>query len=62
MLLLLAHFRKEVTVQTHGKDKYKRILADVLLPDGTHVNHTLVKDGWCWWYRKHAPGIGCLSS
>jgi hypothetical protein len=20
------------------------------------VNHTLVKDGWCWWYRKFAPG------
>jgi endonuclease YncB( thermonuclease family) len=25
-------------------------------PDGTNVNHTLVKDGWCWWYRKYAPG------
>jgi micrococcal nuclease len=31
-------------------------LADVLLSDGTNVNHTLVKDGWCWWYRKYAPG------
>jgi endonuclease YncB( thermonuclease family) len=22
------------------------------------ANHTLVKDkdGWCWWYRKYAPG------
>ena len=29
---------------------------DVLLPDGTNVNHKLVKDGWCWWYRKYAPG------
>jgi len=19
-------------------------------------NHTLVKEGWCWWYRKYAPG------
>jgi endonuclease YncB( thermonuclease family) len=38
-----------------GYDKYKRTLAEVLLPDGTHVNHTLVKDGWCWWYRKYAP-------
>jgi hypothetical protein len=18
--------------------------------------HTLVKDGWCWWYKKYAPG------
>ena len=23
---------------------------------GTHVNHTLVNDGWCRWYRKYAPG------
>ena len=28
----------------------------MLLPEGTNVNHTLVKDGWCWWYRKYAPG------
>jgi len=21
-----------------------------------HVNHALVNDGWCWWYRKYAPG------
>jgi micrococcal nuclease len=38
-------FGKEVTLQTHGKDKYGRTLADVLLPDGTNVNHALVKDG-----------------
>jgi endonuclease YncB( thermonuclease family) len=31
-------------------------LADVFLPDGTNLNHTLVKDGWCWWYRKYALG------
>ena len=45
-------FGKEVMLQTHGKDKYGRTLADVLLTDGTNVNHALVKDGWCWWYRK----------
>ena len=32
-------FGKEVTLQTHGHDKYGRTLADVLLPDGTNVNH-----------------------
>jgi micrococcal nuclease len=46
---------KQVTLQTHGKDKYGRTLGDVFLLDGTNVNHTLVKDGWCWWYRKYAP-------
>jgi endonuclease YncB( thermonuclease family) len=49
-------FGKEVTIQTHCHDKYQRTLGDVLLPDGTHVNHTLVKQGWCWWYRSYAPG------
>jgi endonuclease YncB( thermonuclease family) len=48
-------YGKEVTLQTFGKDKYGRTIADVLLPGGTNVNHTLVKDGWCWWYRKYAP-------
>ncbi|HEV8620046.1 MAG TPA: thermonuclease family protein [Nitrospiraceae bacterium] len=53
-------FGKEVTLQTHGLDKYRRTLADVLLPDGTNLNHSLVKDGWCWWCRKYAPGVTTL--
>lgn len=48
-------FAMEVTVEPHGKDKHGRILADVLLADGTNVNHTLVRDGRCWWSRKFAP-------
>ena len=43
-------------LDTHGQDKYGRTLADVMLRDGTNVNHELVKEGWCWWYRKYAPG------
>jgi micrococcal nuclease len=49
-------FGKHVTLHTYSKDKYGRTIAEVLLPDGTNVNHELVKDGWCWWYRKYAPG------
>ena len=49
-------FGKEVTLQTYGLDKYGRTIADVHLHDGTNVNQRLVKDGWCWWYRKYAPG------
>lgn len=48
-------FGKEVLLQTYGRDRSGRILADVRLPDGTHVNRTLVKNGWCWWYWKFAP-------
>ena len=49
-------FGKDVTVQTHGHDKYQRTIGDVILPDGTNVNPALVIEGWCWWYRKYAPG------
>ena len=38
-------FNKEVILQTRGKDKYRRTIADVLLPDGTNVNQQLVKQG-----------------
>jgi endonuclease YncB( thermonuclease family) len=51
---------KEVTVRTYGHDKYKRTLTDVILPDGTNVNHELAKNCW-WWYRKCAPGDSVLA-
>ena len=43
-------------LQTHGKDRYGRTLGDALLPDGTNIKHTLVKQGWCWWYLRYTPG------
>ena len=46
---------KNVRFKTHGKDKYKRTFTDVLLPDGTNVNHELIKESWCWWNRKYPP-------
>jgi len=49
-------FGRDVILQTHGQDKYRRTLADVFPRDGTNVNHELVKNGWCWWYRKYASG------
>ena len=30
-----------------------------LTADGLNLNQELVKQGWCWWYRKYAPGIRC---
>ena len=49
-------YGKEVALKTYGRDKYGRTVADVFSPDGANVNRVLVKDGWCWWYRKYAPG------
>lgn len=48
-------FSKTVTIEAHGHDKYKRIVGNVFLSDGTHVNRELVAQGWCWWYQKYAP-------
>ena len=45
-----------MTFQTHGLAKYGRNLPHVILLDGLNLNLELVKDGWCWWYRKYAPG------
>ena len=53
-------FGKNVKIQTHGHDKYKRTLADVILPNGMNLNQELVRQGWCWWYRKYAPGDAVL--
>ena len=55
-------FSKNVTIATHGLDKYGRTIGDVVLPDGTNVNHRLVQDGMCWWYRKYAPGDTTLAA
>lgn len=35
----------EVTIQTHGLDKEKGTIGDVLLPDGNNVNQTLDEKG-----------------
>lgn len=53
-------FGKEATVQIHGHDKYKRTIGDVILPDGMNLNQELVKQGWCWWYRKYATSDTAL--
>jgi len=39
---------------------YGRTLADVLMADGTNVNHMLVKDGWCWSICPEADNLSTL--
>jgi len=51
---------KSVTVTDFGRDKYHRTIGQIVLPDGRILNHELVKEGFCWWYRKYAPGDATL--
>jgi endonuclease YncB( thermonuclease family) len=47
-------FDKDVRIETHGRDKHRRTLGTVF--DGQlNVNQELVKEGWCWWFRKFVP-------
>lgn len=48
-------FGRAVTVKPHDIDRYKRVVAEVFLPNGTNVNQKLVAEGWCWHYEKYAP-------
>jgi micrococcal nuclease len=49
-----ACYGKVVNVEDHGKDSRGRTIGVVLLPDGTNLNRTLVKQGLAWWSDKFA--------
>jgi micrococcal nuclease len=47
-------FGKQVRIESHGRDKHRRTLGTVF--DGAlNVNQELIKEGWCWWFRKFVP-------
>ena len=48
-------FGKVVTIKTEGKtDRYKRIIGEIILQDGTNVNKELVKNGLAWHFKKYS--------
>jgi endonuclease YncB( thermonuclease family) len=53
-------FGKVVTVVSRDRDRYGRLVAEVVLSDGRVLNDELVKAGLAWWYRLHAQNIGTL--
>ena len=44
-----------VSLKVRDTDRYGRIVAEVLLPDGRLLNHELVRAGLAWWYSRYAP-------
>lgn len=53
---------KDVKLKIVTRDRYGRLVAEVILPDGRVLNHELVKAGYAWWYRKYAAGDRVLAS
>ncbi len=48
-------FGKYVTVKSEGKkDRYKRIIAEIILQDDTNLNKELVKNGLAWHFKKYS--------
>ena len=40
-----------VTVKVRDIDRYKRTVAEIILPDGRNLNRELVRAGLAWWYQ-----------
>ena len=47
-------FGRQVRVEPHGRDRYDRLLARVVV-EGTDVNEALVRQGYAWQYAIGAP-------
>jgi micrococcal nuclease len=47
-------YGKTVKIRVRDIDRYHRIVAEIILPDGRMLNHEIVKSGLAWWYRKYA--------
>jgi endonuclease YncB( thermonuclease family) len=48
-------FGKSVTIARRDTDRYGRMVAEVVLPDGRSLNRELVRGGFAWWFRRYAP-------
>ncbi|QOY89737.1 thermonuclease family protein [Paludibaculum fermentans] len=44
-----------------GRDRYGRVVGQVILPDGRNLNRVLVAEGLAWWYRRYAPRDAVLA-
>lgn len=53
-------WRKSVSVDQRGVDSKGRVIAVVLLPDGTNLSEELVRRGLAWWSDKYAPKDAAL--
>ena len=54
-MLSLLCFGKYVTLRGNNKlDRNKRLIAELILPNGINVNKMMVKNGLAWHYKKYS--------
>lgn len=44
---------QDVTIIVHDVDRYGRTVGDVVLADGRHLSHELLRAGLAWYYRRY---------
>lgn len=47
-------FAKKVKVIPVGHDRYKRTIAEVILPNGKNLNNLLLTNGFAWFYEQYS--------
>jgi micrococcal nuclease len=47
-------FGQTVMVRVKDIDRYKRTVAEIILPDGRNVNREIARAGFAWWYQQYA--------
>jgi micrococcal nuclease len=50
-------FQKNVTIKPLKKDRYGRLVARVILPDGRDVSAEMIKAGMAWHYKKYSKDL-----
>ncbi|GAG24923.1 unnamed protein product, partial [marine sediment metagenome] len=48
---------KQVKVIKHDIDKYDRLIADIILPDGRNLSEEIVRVGLAWWYHLYSDNL-----
>ncbi len=41
-------------MEAHNKDRYGRIIGEVILPNGESLNRLLISQGYAWHYKKYS--------
>jgi micrococcal nuclease len=47
-------FKKNVRLETTGRDNHERLLAFSYLEDGTELSHQMIKSGLAWHFKKYS--------
>ena len=45
-------YKKEITVNSFGKDRYGRLIGEIFL-DGKNINLAQIQSGYAWHYKRH---------